>query len=629
MDQLFRVELGCGNNKNKGYIGIDRIAFPNVDIVADLDQGIPLEDNSVDILLCCHSLEHFSDMKNIMSEIYRVCKHRAIIIILAPYHMETINLANIYHKQVFNEATFRFFTNEDFTTFDKRDYYNPDVLKWALGKSDNSNNNINLCTLDIELFYFPSYRQLTEEEKRNARRSLINVCDQIYYTLAVNKVDTPFTYEDISELRKKAKQEEIPRINAIRNRDLYSLPDNTSIINDIKKWDKDFMEKQDKINNDLYNKIDDLSTCQQNLDNCIKQELIKNNESIIDLVDSCLKKTEEKVLENANSIIELGAKNQEKHKEIEYSYNQKLEFVYKDMSMQVQDLHKLVNKSQITEDMILENVNEIKHIDKKNQEKYNRMDYIYNQKFEMFRKDMSLQVQGVHRTINKFEKTVEVILDNIKEIDEKSNAKYREVEYSYNQKLEMFCKDISSQIIELHEQINRLRLEKNSLASINLELLKNSEEHGIINRYFKLFRRNNDLFYSIRENYLFFTDGMLLKNIYLRSSSIIVASKAIPYYKHIEYKVNGYGSKIHFFLLSNIGANLCVEVVYKDIIIKQEKIEVNFEGIYTCVLNQEIKGEAFIRFITLDNKSIVRVLEIANRKYILFSRRYLAYFVSD
>lgn len=109
MDNIVRVDLGCGHTKAEGYLGIDRFLLSGVDIAADVNNGIPLEDNSVDIMLCSHSLEHFDNIYFIMEEIYRVCKHGALIYVLSPYHMETVNFANFYHKQVFNEADFSFF----------------------------------------------------------------------------------------------------------------------------------------------------------------------------------------------------------------------------------------------------------------------------------------------------------------------------------------------------------------------------------------------------------------------------------------------------------------------------------------------------------------------------------------
>ena len=143
MDKLVKVELGCGATKTEGYIGLDRFPLPGVDVVADLDQRIPFEDDSVDVIFACHSLEHLSDLYHTMSEIYRICKNGAIIHILAPYHSTATNMANIYHKQVFNEDTFRFFGRETENPFiDQEEWYCPHALEWGLSTSDNSTANI-------------------------------------------------------------------------------------------------------------------------------------------------------------------------------------------------------------------------------------------------------------------------------------------------------------------------------------------------------------------------------------------------------------------------------------------------------------------------------------------------------
>src|SRR5689334_18726276 len=52
-----RIDLGCGLSKTEGFIGFDRFQLPGVDIVCDLDKGIPLADNSVEYVLASHFLE--------------------------------------------------------------------------------------------------------------------------------------------------------------------------------------------------------------------------------------------------------------------------------------------------------------------------------------------------------------------------------------------------------------------------------------------------------------------------------------------------------------------------------------------------------------------------------------------
>lgn len=262
MDNLVKVELGCGRTKNEGYIGIDRFPLPGVDIVADLDKGIPLEENSVDVMLSCNSLEHFSDLAHIISEIYRVCKHEAIVLVLAPYYNTITNLANIYHKQVFNDDTFRFFspdkTNE-FINYEKWDA--PHACIWGLECSDNSDAAINLLQIDTEYFYYKAYRTLSEEQKTNARSSLSNVCDLIFYTLVVIKGAHP-SKDRLLELKEFAKGLQPPILEELRGRDRIT-GDSPSIITDIQQlvWEK-VKPYQENLQSEMQRLSSDLCTHQ-------------------------------------------------------------------------------------------------------------------------------------------------------------------------------------------------------------------------------------------------------------------------------------------------------------------------------------------------------------------------------
>lgn len=234
MAQLVKVELGCGRTKTKGYLGIDRFPLPGVDMVADLDKGIPLADNSVDVLFACHSLEHFADLRKIMTEIYRVCKHGAIIHILSPHYNTTTNLSNIYHKQVFNEDTFRFFgTDEQNPFIDPEDWYCPHACSWGLENSDNSESTLNFIQIGVEFFYYKEYRHLTPDQQRHVRRAFSNVCDQLLYTLIVKK-DDELSMEQLTQLKVRAKELEPPIVEALRKRD-SAHSGGSSVLTDIQE----------------------------------------------------------------------------------------------------------------------------------------------------------------------------------------------------------------------------------------------------------------------------------------------------------------------------------------------------------------------------------------------------------
>lgn len=188
--ELVKVELGCGPNKQNGYIGVDRYKLLGVDIVADLNKGLPFENDSVDVILAIHSLEHLDDLHHIMSEIYRVCKHKAIVNIIAPYENQGSNIANLYHKIPFNEHTFRFFTKNKLIPFenDKKYYEVPGLGDvWGLSESDYSTSTMDFRVLNQELIFYPEYNDIEHETKMMLLQNFRNICSMIEYSLLVCK----------------------------------------------------------------------------------------------------------------------------------------------------------------------------------------------------------------------------------------------------------------------------------------------------------------------------------------------------------------------------------------------------------------------------------------------------------
>jgi SAM-dependent methyltransferase len=82
-----KLDLGCGKNKREGFLGVDSIKFDGVDIVADLREKWPWDDNSVDEVHCSHFLEHFERLERIhfANELYRVLKHDGKAQIIVPH----------------------------------------------------------------------------------------------------------------------------------------------------------------------------------------------------------------------------------------------------------------------------------------------------------------------------------------------------------------------------------------------------------------------------------------------------------------------------------------------------------------------------------------------------------------
>src|SRR5205807_2678128 len=95
-----------------------------------------------------------------IGEIYRVCKDRALVTIIAPYESTRLNRANPYHFQAWNEHTARFFTADSTARLDPEEFNFPSINEWGLSASDHSGSKIDLRCLRMEFQYFAPYRGL-------------------------------------------------------------------------------------------------------------------------------------------------------------------------------------------------------------------------------------------------------------------------------------------------------------------------------------------------------------------------------------------------------------------------------------------------------------------------------------
>jgi glycosyltransferase involved in cell wall biosynthesis len=105
---LLKVDLGGGINGRPGYLTID-IEGANINV--DLDDGIPLPDNSVGVINASHVIEHLHDKTNTMREIHRVLAHGGWAFIEVPSTDGRGAFQDPTHVSYWNENSFLYYTN--------------------------------------------------------------------------------------------------------------------------------------------------------------------------------------------------------------------------------------------------------------------------------------------------------------------------------------------------------------------------------------------------------------------------------------------------------------------------------------------------------------------------------------
>ena len=78
------IDLGCGDWKPEGFIGVDIASRPNVDVVANLNSRFPFPDSSADVIRAHDVIEHLQDRIHTMNELWRVAKPDGVIDIRVP-----------------------------------------------------------------------------------------------------------------------------------------------------------------------------------------------------------------------------------------------------------------------------------------------------------------------------------------------------------------------------------------------------------------------------------------------------------------------------------------------------------------------------------------------------------------
>lgn len=116
-----KLNLGCGRNILEGWVNIDRVELPGVDVVAELDQRIvlggiapirwlPFDDNSVDEFLLSHVLEHITHTLPLMQELHRIAKPGAKMVIRVPHGASDDAWEDPTHVRPYFPGSFGYFS---------------------------------------------------------------------------------------------------------------------------------------------------------------------------------------------------------------------------------------------------------------------------------------------------------------------------------------------------------------------------------------------------------------------------------------------------------------------------------------------------------------------------------------
>jgi SAM-dependent methyltransferase len=124
------IDLGCGENKVEGAIGVDEAALPGVDVVHDLlSFPYPFGENRAEEVYLRNVLEHFalSDIRKILREVHRMLLPGGVVHIHVPHVFSVAGWADPTHR-----TWFTFVSGEFFDTGSAKAYYKGFDSIWDL-----------------------------------------------------------------------------------------------------------------------------------------------------------------------------------------------------------------------------------------------------------------------------------------------------------------------------------------------------------------------------------------------------------------------------------------------------------------------------------------------------------------
>jgi hypothetical protein len=110
-----RLDIGCGGNKQPGFVGMDKRELEGVDMVHDLEVfPYPIPDEVCCIIKGSHIIEHIKPWLTIdlMDELWRIMQVGGKLLLSTPYAGSSLYWQDPTHCNGCNQITFQYFDPE-------------------------------------------------------------------------------------------------------------------------------------------------------------------------------------------------------------------------------------------------------------------------------------------------------------------------------------------------------------------------------------------------------------------------------------------------------------------------------------------------------------------------------------
>jgi SAM-dependent methyltransferase len=148
INKVLKVDLCGGFGKPINFVSIDKT---NGDIIANLEDGIPLQDNSVGVIRAYDALEHIKNSQHLMNEIHRVLIPGGMFISSTPSTDGRGAFQDPTHISFWNQNSFWYYTRKQQGQYiNQQNYFRECRLYTHFPTQWHADNNISYVVAHLE-----------------------------------------------------------------------------------------------------------------------------------------------------------------------------------------------------------------------------------------------------------------------------------------------------------------------------------------------------------------------------------------------------------------------------------------------------------------------------------------------
>ncbi|MBM3329767.1 MAG: class I SAM-dependent methyltransferase [Calditrichaeota bacterium] len=159
-----KLDIGSSHFKREGFIGLDVLPAKGVDLLGDA-RRMPFKNSCIDEIYSSYCLEHIFEQLPVLSELHRVCKPGATVILILPHFSNPSYYDDLTHQRLYSTRSFEHY-DHDMHTLTGHPNYLPQV---------------NLKTLRAELRWWPPQ---VVERKGRLKRGILEFANSVINTMA-------------------------------------------------------------------------------------------------------------------------------------------------------------------------------------------------------------------------------------------------------------------------------------------------------------------------------------------------------------------------------------------------------------------------------------------------------------